>query len=228
MGSEMCIRDSLRTPLTTIYGSSTTLLENSGAMNEEKKTKIVTGIKEDSEWLVRMVENLLSVTRLEENRLNLNLTEDLLDDVITEALRHVNRQSAEHHITIENKTEFLLAKMDAKLIVQVIINLVDNAVKYTPKGSNIRITTEKTGNQAVVSVSDDGNGIPDEMKPKVFDMFYSGANKVADSRRSLGLGLSLCKSIITAHGGTITVSDNQPKGATFTFTLPAVEVQIHE
>ena len=70
--------------------------------------------------------------------------------------------------------------------------------------------------------------IPDELKPKVFDMFYSGANKIADSRRSLGLGLSLCKSIIHAHGGTISVSDNIPHGTVFTFTLPAEEAQIHE
>lgn len=80
----------------------------------------------------------------------------------------------------------------------------------------------------MVSVSDDGPGIPDEQKSRVFDMFYSGANKIADSRRSLGLGLSLCKSIVTAHGGTISVRDNQPKGTVFTFTLPAEEVELHE
>ena len=80
----------------------------------------------------------------------------------------------------------------------------------------------------IVTVADDGEGIPDELKPKVFDMFYSGANKIADSRRSLGLGLSLCKSIINAHGGTISVSDNIPHGTVFTFTLPAEEAQIHE
>ena len=122
----------------------------------------------------------------------------------------------------------LLAKMDARLIVQVIINIVDNAIKYTPKGSHILIKTKKQGDKAVVTISDDGDGIPDEMKAKVFDMFYSGSNQIADSRRSLGLGLSLCKSIINAHGGTITVSDNTPHGTVFTFTLPAGEVQIHE
>ena len=118
--------------------------------------------------------------------------------------------------------------MDVKLIVQVIINLVDNAIKYTPKNSHIKISTEKCGEKAVVSVADDGDGIPDEMKPRVFDMFYSGANKIADSRRSLGLGLSLCKSIINAHGGEITVSDNLPHGTIFTFTLPIGEVKIYE
>ena len=88
--------------------------------------------------------------------------------------------------------------------------------------------TEKKEKWIVISVSDNGPGIPDEQKPHIFDMFYSGANKVADSRRSLGLGLSLCKSIVTAHGGEISVSDNQPEGSIFTFTLPAGEVELYE
>lgn len=120
------------------------------------------------------------------------------------------------------------AQIDAKLIVQVIVNLVDNAIKYTPAGSRIEIHTEKRDPWVIVSVSDNGLGIPDEQKPRIFDMFYSGANKVADSRRSLGLGLSLCKSIITAHGGTICVSDHMPYGTVFTFTLPAGSVDLHE
>ena len=168
------------------------------------------------------------MTRLEEGRLNLSLSEDLVDDVIIEALRHVNRKSVEHHIEVENEDEFLLAKMDAKLIVQVVINIVDNAIKYTPKGSHILISTKKQYDKAVISIADDGAGIPDEMKPRVFDMFFSGANQIADSRRSLGLGLSLCKSIINAHGGCISVSDNPPHGTVFTFTLPAGEVELHE
>ena len=109
-----------------------------------------------------------------------------------------------------------------------LINLVDNAIKYTPKGSNILIKTWKQGDKSVISIADDGDGIPDEMKERVFDMFYSGANKIADSRRSLGLGLSLCRSIVNAHGGKITVSDNTPHGTVFTVTLPAGEVEIHE
>ena len=133
--------------------------------------------------------------------MNLKLQAELMDEVITEALKHINRKSVEHHITVESSDEFLLAKMDAKLIVQVIINIVDNAIKYTPAGSSIWIRSEKNDKFVSVSIGDDGPGISDEIKPRVFDMFFSGANKIADSRRSLGLGLSLCKSIITAHGG---------------------------
>ena len=174
------------------------------------------------------MENLLSVTRLGDGQMNLHLSAELMEDVVAEALRHVNRQCGEHSITVEHRDEFLLARMDAKLIVQVIINIVDNAVKYTPKGSHIRIETRREGDWAVVRISDDGPGISDEAKPRVFDMFYSGANKVADSRRSLGLGLSLCKSIITVHGGEIQVGDNKPQGAVFTFTLPAEEAHLNE
>ena len=222
------ISHDLRTPLTSISGNASNLLSNGNSFDEETKNQLYTDIYDDSMWLINLVENLLSVTRLDEGRLNMNITEDLVDDVITEALHHVNRKSAEHHITVRHKEDYLLAKMDAKLMVQVIINIVDNAIKYTPKGSNILIKTWKQGDKAVISIADDGDGIPDEMKERVFDMFYSGANKIADSRRSLGLGLSLCRSIVNAHGGKITVSDNTPHGTVFTITLPTGEVEIHE
>ena len=222
------ISHDLRTPLTSISGNASNLLSNSDSFDNDTKKQLYMDIYDDSMWLINLVENLLAVTRIEEGRLNLRITEDLMDDVITEALHHINRKSEEHHISVESKEEFLLAKMDAKLIVQVIINIVDNAIKYTPKNSHIVIRTEKRGKQAVVSISDDGNGIADEIKPRIFDMFYSGANQIADSRRSLGLGLSLCKSIINAHGGELTVSDNLPHGTVFTFTLPAGEVKVYE
>lgn len=175
-----------------------------------------------------LVENLLSVTRIEKGRMNLKASAELVDEVIMEALRHVNRKSVEHTITVSSEEEFLLVKVDARLMVQTIINIVDNAIKYTPPGSEIWIHTRQKENLVEIQIADNGPGIPDEVKAHVFEMFYSGANKVADSRRSLGLGLSLCKSIINAHEGEITVSDNQPHGTIFTITLPAGEVQLHE
>lgn len=220
------ISHDLRTPLTSISGNASNLLSNSESFDTDTKKQLYADIYDDSMWLIGLVENLLAVTRIEEGRLNLNISEDLIADVITEALHHINRKSVEHQITVENEDELLLVKMDAKLIVQVIINLVDNAIKYTPKNSHIKIRTEKHGDKAVVSIADDGDGIPNEMKPRVFDMFYSGANQIVDSRRSLGLGLSLCKSIIKVHGGEITVSDNQPHGTVFTFTLPIGEAKV--
>ena len=187
-----------------------------------------TDIYDDSMWLINLVENLLAVTRIEGGQVNLTRSIELMDEVVSEALKHINRKSKEHTIRVTSGKDFILAHIDAKLIVQVIINLVDNAIKYTPAGSVIEIHTEQKNKWVIVSVADNGPGIPDEQKPRVFDMFYSGANKVVDSRRSLGLGLSLCKSIVTAHGGTISVSDNQPNGTVFTFTLPAGEVELHE
>lgn len=222
------ISHDLRTPLTSISGNASNLLSNGNSFDEDTKKQLYTDIYDDSMWLINLVENLLSVTRIEEGKMNLNISTELMDEVVTEALKHINRKSVEHRITVKSSDEFLLAKMDAKLIVQVIINIVDNAIKYTPAGSSIQISYERKKEWIVVSVSDDGPGIDDESKPRIFDMFYSGANKVADSRRSLGLGLSLCKSIITAHGGEISVCDNHPKGTVFTFTLHAGEVSLHE
>ena len=222
------ISHDLRTPLTSISGNANNLLYNSASFDEETKKELYQDIYDDSMWLINLVENLLSVTRLVEGRLNLHISAELVEEVVKESLRHVNRQQIEHQITVEHEDDLLLAKMDAKLIVQVIINLVDNAIKYTQKGSHIEIKTRKEGSWAVVSVTDDGPGISDENKKHVFEMFYSGANEVADSRRSLGLGLSLCKSIINAHGGTIEVKDHMPQGTMFIFTLPVEEVQLHE
>lgn len=222
------ISHDLRTPLTSISGNASNLLSNGDSFDSETKKQLYMDIYDGSIWLINLVENLLAATRIEEGRLNLRMSEELVDDAISEALLHINRKSVEHSISVENKDEFLLAKMDARLIVQVIINIIDNAVKYTPKGSHIVIKTERVGDKAVISISDDGDGIPNELKPRIFDMFYSGANQIADSRRSLGLGLSLCKSIILAHGGEISVSDNLPHGTIFTFTLPVGEVKIYE
>ena len=222
------ISHDLRTPLTSISGNASNLISNGSLFDDETKLQLYTDIYDDSMWLISLVENLLSVTRLEEGRLNVNVTDDLLEDVITEALRHISRKSVEHTIEVNNAEDFLLVRMDARLIVQVLINIVDNAIKYTPEGSRITISTRRERDMAVVTIADDGPGIPEEAKPHVFDMFYSGTKEIADSRRSLGLGLALCKSIIAAHGGKIFVSDNTPHGAVFTFTLPVGEVILHE
>ena len=222
------ISHDLRTPLTSISGNASNLLSNADIFDAETKRQLYSDIYTDSMWLINLVENLLSVTRLEEGRLDLHVSENLLDDVIAEALRHVRVQETGHIIRVVNEDDFLLAKMDAKLMVQVIINLVDNAIKYTPPGSEIVISTRREGDMALVSVADNGPGIPKEAKAHVFDMFYCGANQIADSRRSIGLGLSLCKSIINALGGTITVGDREPHGAEFIFTLPVGEVTLHE
>ncbi len=222
------ISHDLRTPLTSISGNASNLLSNWDKLDDKTRVQVFTDIFDDSQWLISLVENLLSVTRIEEGRMNFNMSVQLMDEVIEEAMKHINHKSSEHNISVECRDELLLARMDAKLIIQVIINLVDNSIKYTPIGSDIRITAEKKENSVSVSIADNGLGIPDIIKPRVFDMFFTGDNKIADSRRSLGLGLSLCKSIINAHGGEIILTDNEPHGSIFTFTLPSGEVNINE
>lgn len=222
------ISHDLRTPLTSISGNASNLLSNYDKLDEETRVQVFTDIFDDSQWLISLVENLLSVTRIEEGRMNFNMSVQLMDEVIEEAMKHINRKGAEHNITVECRDELLLARMDAKLIIQVIINLVDNAVKYTPAGSDIKITAEKKSGYVSVHVADTGNGIPDHIKPRVFEMFYTGDNRIADSRRSLGLGLPLCRSIINAHGGEITLTDNLPHGSIFTFIIPSGGVNINE
>lgn len=160
--------------------------------------------------------------------MNFNMSVQLMEEVIDEALKHIDRKRAEHNITVEYENELLLVKMDAKLIVQVIINLVDNAIKYTPAGSDIKITAKRQGSDVSVSVADNGEGIPDESKMRVFEMFYTVSGNITDGRRSLGLGLPLCRSIITSHGGELTLTDNENGGCVFTFTLPSSEVSVNE
>ena len=222
------ISHDLRTPLTAISGNASNLISNASSFDEQTKLSIYNDIYNDSMWLINLVENLLSITRLEEGRMNLNFTAELIDEVVAEAVKHVHMRQGGQKITVVHKDEFLLAKMDIRLIIQVIINILDNAIKYTPKDSMITITTEKQKDKAIISIADNGAGIPDELKERVFDMFYTGANKLADSRRSIGLGLALCKSIISVHGGEIFVKDNVPSGAIFTFTLPIGEIKINE
>ena len=222
------ISHDLRTPLTSISGNASNLLSNGELFDAKTKQQMYTDIYDDAMWLINLVENLLSVSRLEEGRMNLRLSTELIDEVVAEALRHINRKSAEYHLHVHSGGEFLLAQMDARLIVQVLINIIDNAIKYTPPGSDIEIGWKRQGKWILISIADNGPGIPDEAKPHIFEMFYSASNRIADSRRSMGLGLSLCKPIVNAHGGEITVSDNAPHGSVFTFSVPAGEVELHE
>ena len=222
------ISHDLRTPLTAISGNAGILLSDSESLPPETRNQMYSDIYDDAAWLYNLVENLLAVTRIEEGRMKLNTQPQLVEEMVSEALQHISRKRSEHNIAVHHQDELLLAKCDARLIVQVIINLVDNAIKYTPVGSHIEIATRGDNGCAVVTVADDGPGISDDEKERIFQMFYTGSNPIADSRRSLGLGLGLCKSIITAHGGVISVADNQPKGTVFTFTVPSGEVEVHE
>ena len=222
------ISHDLRTPLTSISGNADTLLHSYNVLDEQTRKQIFTDIYDDAQWLTGLVENLLSITKIADGSVKLRLSDQVVDDIVSEALRHIDRRSAEHHITVDCGDEPLLVRVDAGLIMQVLINLVNNAVKYTPAGSNIRITAIPRDNMAEICVSDNGPGIPDELKERVFEMFFTGGNPIGDSRRSLGLGLTLCQAIIHAHNGEMTLKENSPHGCIFSFTVPLSEVNLNE
>ncbi len=221
------ISHDLRTPLTSISGNAENLLANDATLDGAERKAVLTDIYADSIWLIRLVENLLALTKIGEGRICLNLTAELVDEVIAGALEHIDRRNHDHIIETALDDELLLARMDAGLISQVIVNLVDNAIKYTPPGSRIRLSARAVGNQIEISVADNGAGLTDAQKKKVFTLFYTGDAKPAGQRGGIGLGLALCRSIVTAHGGAIRLTDNQPSGCVFTFTLPASEVTIN-
>lgn len=222
------ISHDLRTPLTSISGNASTLISGGTALDETARQQIYTDIFSESMWLIEMVENLLYATRIEDGRMQLNISVEILDDIVQEAVRHTERTHPKRNIIVDMLDEIIPVMADANLIVQVIVNLMDNAVKYSDENSDVTVTVRRENAYAVISVSDHGTGISDEEKEKVFDMFYTGGSRSSDSRRSLGLGLALCRSIITSHGGTISVSDNIPNGTVVSFTLPIGEVDLNE
>lgn len=219
----------LRTPLTAISGAAAILRDDSGRLAPDQRRALLDDVYHDSLWLIDMVENLLTITHFDEGTVRLNLTTELVDDILDAAVSHLENQAAGHRIVIEPAGEILLVRIDASLIIQVLTNLVGNAIKYTPPGSTVSLFARREGAFVRVAVADNGPGVSDEDKPHVFERFFSGAGakRPADAQRSFGLGLSLCRSVVEAHGGAIEVHDNVPHGAVFSFTLPAEEVAIH-
>ena len=222
------ISHDLRTPLTSISGNANILLASEEKMDTATKKQIYSDIYEDSLWLINLVENILTVTHIEDGTMNLKRSTELIEDIVTEALKHIDRQKSEYSIEVIHSEDMLLVNVEPRLIMQVLINLVDNAIKYTPIGSKITVTTRKCESNVIVEIADNGGGISDEAKLRVFDMFYRSNVKIADSRRSLGLGLALCKSIINAHDGVISVFDHKPQGCVFQFSIPIKEITLNE
>lgn len=218
----------LRTPLTSIMGNADSLMSCGDTLDAKTRGQLYSDIYQDAQWLTGMVENLLSASRMKEGKLNLKMTTELMDDMISEAVTHLSRQLQPYTVHRNRAEELLFVKADARLLVQVVVNLLDNAVKYAPEGSNIWIDTLAKDGQVIVRIADDGPGIPDDQKKHIFDLFYSSGNPTGDSRRGLGIGLALCESIIKAHNGTISVTDHEPQGAVFEFALPRDEVSLNE
>lgn len=215
----------LRTPLTSIYGNASSLRLYENELTREERDRIYDTMMEDAQWLNVQFENILSMTRLESGS-GLQKTVEDMEDVIAESLRHIAPHPG-HTIGTEPSDQMLFAAMDSRLIMQVLINLLNNAIKYTPAGTSVLVRSwcseeePEPGKWIVVEVADNGPGISDEDKPHIFELFYSGGHTVADSYRSMGIGLNLCAEIMHAHGGSIEVRDNAPSGSVFRLRLPA-------
>ena len=189
-----------------------------------KRQGLLLSIRSDAQWLNATVENLLAITKLEGGGMHLSTTLELMDDIVEEALRHVNPAVREHDLKVVACDEPALVNVDARLMVQLVVNLVNNAITYTPAGSHIMISISVDDGRVACSVADDGPGIAPEDRERIFESFYTANHGLADSHRSVGLGLSLCRSIALAHGCSIEVAAADPHGSVFTIELPAADV----
>ena len=214
----------LRTPLTTIYGSCTALRENGAGLTEEQKDRMLQGIQKDSQWLVRMVENLLSITRIDSGSVQIVKVSTALDELIDAVLVKFYKHYPDHRVLLKLPEELVLIPMDAMLIEQVLINLLENAVLHGKGLTQIQLSVSTQGDRAIFEVRDNGCGIPQEKLARVFTGYFGSNNQMADqAKRNAGIGLSLCATIIRAHGGTISAENDPAGGAVFQFTMNTEE-----
>ncbi|MCI9066403.1 MAG: PAS domain-containing sensor histidine kinase [Lachnospiraceae bacterium] len=223
------ISHDLRTPLTTIYGASSALLENDRELSPQQKKKMLESIREDADWLTRMVENLLSITRLDGKNVKLLKTSTVLDEFVDAALIKFHKRYPEQEVTVNLPDEFITIEMDALLVEQVVINILENAV-YHAKGMTILCLKAFTvPGKVVFEITDDGCGLEKDRLKHIFKGYYNNTEDLpSDSRRSnAGIGLRVCSAIIRAHGGTIEAANLKSKGAVFRFALNTEE-EAHE
>lgn len=215
------ISHDLRTPLTGIEGSSAFMLDNLEKLDQNRIQQLLSNINEDAVWLTRLLENLLSSTRINDGMLQLSKEEHVVDDVVYEALSRVKKRLNDHKLSFHIPSDTVTAQMDGELIVQVLVNLIDNSIKHTPEDSNINLDVEKEDHLLRFTVSDNGTGIDPSIRERVFDRFITAnPSNQEDERQGVGLGLYICKSVITAHGGEITAENTPQGGASFSFTIP--------
>jgi len=214
------ISHDLRTPLTAIIGSSSAYLENKSYLSETERDSLVEHIHEDADWLLNMVENLLTVTRINADNASVIKAEEPVEEVVAEAVTRLKKRLPDVAIRVKVPDEFYLIPMDATLIEQVIINLLENAARHSGTVEPIELKVWRNGQTMQFDVIDYGKGIAEERLATIFDGANSyDSNESGDTHKGMGIGLSICKTIISAHGGTITAM-NHTNGAKFSFTLP--------
>lgn len=216
----------LRTPLTSMIGASSSYLENEDALPQTEKRALVSQIYEDANWLLHMVENLLSVTRITDNGANvLKKSPEPVEEVLFDAISTAKKRYPDLQVQVSIPEDFLVAPMDPLLIKQVILNLLENAYFHARSQKPIQCSLDGDEQNIYIHVRDYGAGIAPEKLDVIFDAVPSAPSSAADTRKGMGIGLSICKAIVTAHGGTI-CADNHSDGAEFCFTLPKEELHL--
>ena len=214
----------LRTPLTAIIGSSNVVLEQYDELSDEEKKELVEHVREDAQWLVRLVENILSITRIKDNAVRLKKEPEMVEEIIAEAVGKF-RKNREMPVRVSLPDEILMIPMDATLIEQVLINLMENVFIHAHGATQIKVSVshEEEG-KICFCVEDDGEGIDEKILPKLFEELFPHAKEShADGRRSMGIGLSACMSIVKAHEGSMYARNKPDGGACVCFVLPMEE-----
>jgi two-component system sensor histidine kinase KdpD len=206
-----------RTPLASIMGAASTLREKSGALEPETRDELTELVYEEAYRLNRLIANLLDMTRLESGGLRLNKEWQTVEEVVGAALHRIGKHRGEHPLTTHLPPDLPLVPMDSLLIEQVLVNLIENAVKYTPPDTLIELSASASGSDLTISVADRGPGIPLGAEQRIFEKFYRAAPKVSSGS---GLGLAISQGIVEAHGGRIWAENRPSGGAVFRFTLP--------
>ncbi|MDD6070354.1 MAG: DUF4118 domain-containing protein [Clostridiales bacterium] len=216
------ISHDLRTPLSGIMGTSEMLMDMTE--KEDKRQQLLRGIYQDADWLKSLVENILSLTRLQDGQVVVRKEMEAMEEIVECAISHVEKAFPDREIQVKIPEDFHLVPMDARLIEQVITNLLENAVKHTTPEQGIEVSVTYTDTDVVVSVKDEGEGIGEEDIPNLFQIFYTSKNRLADVKKGIGLGLTICETVVKAHGGSIKAHNRKDKkGAEFIFCLPYKE-----
>ena len=213
------ISHDLRTPLAGILGTSEIVMDMT--TGNEEVHDLVGGIYREAEWLHALVENILNLTRLQEGHLLPHKELEAVEEVIGFAVENMRRRYNGLQVNVSVPDELLVIPMDARLISQVLINLLDNAVKHTEDKKGIFVTVVEENECVRFVISDNGTGIREEDLPNIFGMFYTTGTKLSDAQSGVGLGLAICEAIVKAHGGEISARNKKDgSGAEFIFTLP--------
>ena len=212
----------LRTPLTSIIGSSDSFTENYAALSDQEKLDLVSSINEDSHWLLNMVENLLSITRIQGDTGRVRKEDELVEEVVSEAITRIKKRIPDIEIHVTAPDNILIIPMDPLLIEQVLMNLIENAFVHSETNRPVELQISEESDTLTFHVIDYGKGIDEQTIPLILKGEYH-VPKTSDTHRGMGIGLSICNTIVQAHGGQIS-AHNHAHGAEFLFTLPKGDI----